>query len=191
VYNMKLPLPALHEDQNRNATAGEILRGYCASRGFTLVGGRPDEVRAGRLLLKDYINGKLLYCNAPEGYKGPLGAARLGEDHMVGYGAGAIVFKTGQDDTLQSNDNREDDPLAAAVLNDMMETLGLDNSKKKERLRAEHKYQKKGKKEKGRVKYKDSGVNTVVGGQGFLLGKRGGLMPANVQAQVRSSITDE
>ena len=191
VYNMKLPLPALHEDQNRNATAGEILRGYCASRGFTLVGGRPDEVRAGRLLLKDYINGKLLYCNAPKGYEGPLGAARLGEDHMVGYGAGAIMFKTGQDDALQSNDNREDDPLAAAVLNDMMETLGLDNSKKKERLRAEHKYQKKGKKEKGRVKYKDSGVNTVVGGQGFLLGKRGGLMPANVQAQVRSSITDE
>ena len=31
VYKMKLPLPALHEDQGRNATAGEILRAYSAA----------------------------------------------------------------------------------------------------------------------------------------------------------------
>jgi len=190
VYNMKLPLPALHEDQNRNATAGEILRGYCASRGFTLVHGRPDEVRAGRIVLKDFINGKLLYCNAPEGYEGPRGAARLGEEHMIGYGAGAIEIKSSLEEP-SSRDGLEDDPLATAVLNDMIETLGINNTKAKERNRPEHKYQKKAKKEKSRVKYLGSGVNTAVGGQGFLIGKRGGLMPASVQAQIRSSITDE
>ena len=57
VYNLKLPLPALHEDQNRNATAREFLRAYCAARGYTVQGNRPDEVRAGRAVLKDYISG--------------------------------------------------------------------------------------------------------------------------------------
>ena len=61
VYKMKLPLPALHEDQNRNATAGELLRAYSAARGLTVQHGRPDEQRAGRAVLKDFINGKLLF----------------------------------------------------------------------------------------------------------------------------------
>ncbi|ABP01001.1 predicted protein, partial [Ostreococcus lucimarinus CCE9901] len=65
VYNLTLPLPALHEDQGRNATAREFLRAYCAARGYTVQGNRPDEVRAGRAVLKDYISGKLLYCVAP------------------------------------------------------------------------------------------------------------------------------
>ena len=33
VYKMKLPLPATHEDQNRNATAGELLRARTRRRG--------------------------------------------------------------------------------------------------------------------------------------------------------------
>ena len=73
VYKMKLPLPATHEDQNRNATAGEILRAYSAARGLTVQHGRPDEQRAGRAVLKDFINGKLLFCVGPEGYDGPMG----------------------------------------------------------------------------------------------------------------------
>lgn len=190
VYNLKLPLPALHEDQNRNATAREFLRAYCAARGYTVQGNRPDEVRAGRAVLKDYISGKLLYCVGPDGYEGPMGASRVGEDAMMGYGAGAIVSKSESAPSSLDSD-ATDDPLAAAVLDDMMATLGIDNKKAKERKRAEHKYQKKGKKEKSRVKYKESGVNTTVGGQGFLVGKRGGMMPAHLQAQVRSALGEE
>ena len=37
--------------------------------------GRPDEQRAGRAVLKDFINGKLLFCVGPEGYDGPMGVA--------------------------------------------------------------------------------------------------------------------
>jgi large subunit GTPase 1 len=190
VYNLKLPLPALHEDQNRNATAREFLRAYCAARGYTVQGNRPDEVRAGRAVLKDYISGKLLYCVGPDGYEGPMGASRVGEDAMMGYGAGAIVSKS-ETASNSLDSGATDDPLAAAVLDDMMATLGINNKQAKERKRAEHKYQKKGKKEKGRVKYKDSGVNTTVGGQGFLVGKRGGMMPAHLQAQVRSALGEE
>ena len=36
------------------------------ARGFTRAGqGNPDEARASRHVLKDYVNGKLLYCHAP------------------------------------------------------------------------------------------------------------------------------
>jgi len=189
VYNLKLPLPALHEDQGRKPTAREFVRAYCAARGYTVQGNRPDEVRAGRAVLKDYINGKLLFCVGPEGYEGPLGASRAGEDAMMGYGAGAIEPMPKND--AKDEAETDDDPLAAAVLDDMMATLGLNKGKGKERTRAEHKYQKKGKKEKGRVKFKDSGVNTTAGGQGFLVGKRGGIMPAHLQAQIRSSVADE
>lgn len=189
VYNVELPLPALHEDQGRKPTAREFVRAYCAARGYTVQGNRPDEVRAGRAVLKDYINGKLLFCVGPEGYEGPLGASRAGEDAMMGYGAGAIEPMPKND--AKDEAETDDDPLAAAVLDDMMATLGLNKGKGKERTRAEHKYQKKGKKEKGRVKFKDSGVNTTAGGQGFLVGKRGGIMPAHLQAQIRSSIADE
>ena len=189
VYNLTLPLPALHEDQGRNATAREFLRAYCAARGYTVQGNRPDEVRAGRAVLKDYISGKLLYCVAPDGYDGPLGASRVGEDAVAGYGAGAIEPSARNES--KNDDGVPDDPLAAAVLDDMMATLGIQTGRTKERQRAEHKYQKKGKKEKGRVKYKGAGVNAAVGGQGFLVGKRGGIMPASVQALHRSALGEE
>ena len=35
--------------------------------------GRPDEQRAGRAILKDFINGKLLHCVGPDGYTGEMG----------------------------------------------------------------------------------------------------------------------
>lgn len=31
--------------------------------------GQPDQSRSARLVLKDYVNGKLLYCHAPPGFK--------------------------------------------------------------------------------------------------------------------------
>jgi hypothetical protein len=40
-------------------------RGY-----FTQGKGRPDEARAARTILKDYVNGKLLYCVPPPGIDG-------------------------------------------------------------------------------------------------------------------------
>ncbi|THH02560.1 hypothetical protein EW026_g278 [Hermanssonia centrifuga] len=46
----------------RNKAADEV------ARGFTRAGqGNPDEARAARFILKDYVNAKLLYCNPPPG----------------------------------------------------------------------------------------------------------------------------
>lgn len=43
----------------------EIIK---VARGYTRSGqGNPDEARAARYVLKDYVNGKLLYCRSPPG----------------------------------------------------------------------------------------------------------------------------
>ncbi|KAK9478671.1 P-loop containing nucleoside triphosphate hydrolase protein [Lipomyces japonicus] len=48
-------------------TADELLGAYAIARGFirSSKGGRPDESKASRVVLKDYVKGKLLYCHPP------------------------------------------------------------------------------------------------------------------------------
>ena len=40
-------------------------------RGFTKPGGVPDHFRAARVILKDFVTGKLLFCKAPPGSEQP------------------------------------------------------------------------------------------------------------------------
>ncbi|XP_055333347.1 large subunit GTPase 1 homolog [Paramacrobiotus metropolitanus] len=48
-------------------TAEEFLNAYASMRGFVTARALPDISRAARHILKDYINGELLYCHAPPG----------------------------------------------------------------------------------------------------------------------------
>jgi len=191
--NCQLPKPALHEDQNRQPTAGELLRAFCAARGWALVHGRPDDSKAGRYLLKMYAEGRLLHCEKPyESYSGKMGD---------GIGAGAISEETQkallqlQTKSTTKSDTPEvqdlDDLDVADLVADFHARLnGGDMKKPSQRVRPEHKFHKK-RKEKRRIKHKGAGENKEVGGQGFLMGKRGGMMPAHLQANVRSAIGDE
>ena len=82
-------------------------------------------------------------------------------------------------------------PRLADLVADFHARLNDDDTKKvSRRVRPEHKFHKK-RKEKRRIKHKGAGENKDVGGQGFLMGKRGGMMPAHLQANVRSAIGDE
>lgn len=49
------------------STGTRLLVSLARSRGWAASGGLPDEVRAGRQILKDYTNGKLLFCKLPPG----------------------------------------------------------------------------------------------------------------------------
>lgn len=62
---MRIPQPAPHESQARRPTASELLEGFAKSRGYVRDGGAPDESRAGREMLKDYVSGRLVYCFEP------------------------------------------------------------------------------------------------------------------------------
>ncbi|KAK7816687.1 gtpase lsg1-2 [Quercus suber] len=67
VYKIKLPKPKPYESQSRPPLASELLRAYCASRGYVGSSGLPDETRATRQILKDYIDGKLPHYEMPPG----------------------------------------------------------------------------------------------------------------------------
>ncbi|KAL4221729.1 large subunit GTPase 1 [Mactra antiquata] len=66
-YGINLPRPCEGEDINRPPTAHELLHSYGAMRGYMTSRGLPDGPRSSRYLLKDYVNGKLLFCHPPPG----------------------------------------------------------------------------------------------------------------------------
>lgn len=67
IYKIRLPKPKSYESQSRPPLASELLRAYCASRGYVASSGLPDETRAARQMLKDYIDGKLPHYQMPPG----------------------------------------------------------------------------------------------------------------------------
>ncbi|KAH8664219.1 hypothetical protein BX600DRAFT_295081 [Xylariales sp. PMI_506] len=69
IYGIHIRLRPLEEGGTGTPTASEFLSAYAKARGFQTQGvGQPDESRAARFVLKDYVNGKLLYCEPPPGY---------------------------------------------------------------------------------------------------------------------------
>jgi len=66
VYGMKMYLRPIEEGGTGTPTASEMLRAYAKARGYQTQGmGIPDESRAARYVLKDYVKGKLLFCHPP------------------------------------------------------------------------------------------------------------------------------
>lgn len=67
IYNINLPKPKQYELQSKPPSAQELLRAYCSSRGYVISSGLPDETRAARQILKDYVDGKLPHFKLPPG----------------------------------------------------------------------------------------------------------------------------
>ncbi|EAQ85902.1 hypothetical protein CHGG_07155 [Chaetomium globosum CBS 148.51] len=67
VVNGVLPIDQLREYSGPGIPTGdELLSAYARHRGFMTQGlGQPDRSRAARYILKDYVNGKLLYVTPP------------------------------------------------------------------------------------------------------------------------------
>ncbi|KAI0003432.1 P-loop containing nucleoside triphosphate hydrolase protein [Xylariaceae sp. FL0662B] len=69
VYGIHIKTRPLEEGGTGTPTASELLSAYARARGFKTQGvGQPDESRASRFILKDYVNGKLLYVEPPPGW---------------------------------------------------------------------------------------------------------------------------
>ncbi|KAF4469883.1 GTP-binding MMR1 [Fusarium albosuccineum] len=68
IYGIQIRTRAIEEGGTGIPTAAELLRAYARARGFQTQGlGQPDESRAARYILKDYVNGKLLFVSPPPG----------------------------------------------------------------------------------------------------------------------------
>lgn len=103
VYRISLPKPKSYESQSRAPLAAELLRAYCASRGYVASSGLPDETKAARLILKDYIDGKLPHFQMPPGMA-------INEDEL---GSSEIHELSSDDD--DDGDDDEDDDEASSV----------------------------------------------------------------------------
>ncbi|KAH0826610.1 hypothetical protein J3R83DRAFT_4974 [Lanmaoa asiatica] len=67
-YGLSIKVRSIEEGGDGNVTAEDLLIAYAIARGFMRSGqGNPDEARAARYILKDYVNGKLLFCHPPAG----------------------------------------------------------------------------------------------------------------------------
>lgn len=67
-YGIRIQTLAEEEGGTGQPTGLEVLTAYAVARGFVRQGqGNPDESRAARYVLKDYVNAKLLYCSPPPG----------------------------------------------------------------------------------------------------------------------------
>ena len=66
LYGVTIHTRPLEEGGTGIPTANELLRAYARARGFATTGqGQPDESRAARYVLKDYVNGKLVFTHPP------------------------------------------------------------------------------------------------------------------------------
>jgi len=63
-YGLVLPR---EDGVHAKLSSEQLLIAYGTLRGFMTSGGRPDQSRAARIILKDYVSGKLLFCEAPPG----------------------------------------------------------------------------------------------------------------------------
>lgn len=67
-YNMDIPTLSAEEGGQGRPTGMEVLTAYAIARGLARQGqGNPDESRAARYVLKDYVNARLLYAHPPPG----------------------------------------------------------------------------------------------------------------------------
>ncbi|KAL2196235.1 hypothetical protein P885DRAFT_69824 [Corynascus similis CBS 632.67] len=67
-YGIQIRTRPLEEGGTGIPTGDELLSAYARHRGFMTQGlGQPDRSRAARYILKDYVNGKLLYVSPPPG----------------------------------------------------------------------------------------------------------------------------
>ncbi|KAG6854229.1 hypothetical protein C0991_009247 [Blastosporella zonata] len=67
-YGLSIKVSGIEEGGDGKVRADNFLIAYAIGRGYTRSGqGNPDEARSARYVLKDYVNGKLLYCHSPPG----------------------------------------------------------------------------------------------------------------------------
>ncbi|KAL6205206.1 hypothetical protein ACLB2K_022468 [Fragaria x ananassa] len=148
VYNIDLPKPKSYELQSRPPLAAELMRAYCASRGYVASSGLPDETRAARQLLRDYIDGKLPHYEMPPGM--------TDEKDDVGHILSEQHESDSSDMETRSESDNENVPEIDHVLDDLNSfdiANGLATNKKAtaKKLTAPHKQHKKPQRKKDRT----------------------------------------
>ncbi|XP_047048572.1 GTPase LSG1-1-like [Lolium rigidum] len=139
-YKITLPKPKAYESQSRPPTAAELLRAYCMSRGHVGHGGLPNETRAARQILKDYIDGKIPHYELPPGDE-------MEQRETTSAADGSGSYDSGEQDDAAGPDMRH-------VLSDLesfdLATEGSKATENKQQQEASHKQHRKPQRKKDR-----------------------------------------
>lgn len=156
VYKITLPKPKPYEPQSRPPLASELLRAYCASRGYTASSGLPDETRAARQMLKDYIDGKLMHFELPPGMSDEESRENIEIAAAAAAASGlSDIDESDASDVEDSSVEFANGPNLEDVMNDL-KSFDLANglaekaNAKKKPLKAPHKLHKKPQRKKDR-----------------------------------------
>ena len=86
-YGINLTV-GIDDDATAAPKAHDIMGAFAQARGF-MTTGRPDESRAARVILKDYMNGRILYAHPPPGgfLKPQVSATRVRDAQEIADGA--------------------------------------------------------------------------------------------------------
>ncbi|KAM4056150.1 50S ribosome-binding GTPase domain-containing protein [Hirsutella rhossiliensis] len=131
IYGIRIKTRPLEEGGTGIPTAEELLRAYAMARGFKTQGlGQPDESRAARYILKDYVNGKLLFVRPPPGIEDSraFNSELYDEYHLPEKRRAALVAAA---QYLSLDDDDDDEPAV-----DVSDTVALPAGPKTERLDA-------------------------------------------------------
>lgn len=158
-YGIQIPMPTAdammiaRQDgdirQTPPPTADEFLTSFCLSRNMlAAASGAPDYQRASRLIIKEYADGKLLYCHPPPEYDDSIyqketllmalhKTKKLREKllncstNIIRAGPKEEVSDNGisQDDGSTSDDDMDDDALLLEMMGGVSTTTDDSNSK--------------------------------------------------------------
>lgn len=163
VYGIKIPLSSSAKTYPR---ARSLLYALAASRGWSVAGGLPDMTRAGRRVLKDFVDGKILAAKAPP--DAPADIQRLadrlssGSQHLPQSSEDLVAAVSDQDES--------EAPVPSPLEDDLLFTEESITERKKA-TRPAYKFHKKMRKSKVR----GTGHDLMPVEDSFAFGKKGGM----------------
>lgn len=163
VYGIKIPLSSSAKTYPR---ARSLLYALAASRGWLVAGGLPDMTRAGRRVLKDFVDGKILAAKAPP--NAPADVQTL----VNRLSAGSRHIGQSNEDLIKEDDDQDtNETLVPSSLDDDFLFAEEDVTERKKSTRPAYKFHKKMRKSKMRGATPD----LTPGEDSFAFGKKGGM----------------
>ncbi|KAH8850713.1 Large subunit GTPase 1 like [Schistosoma japonicum] len=110
MYGINLP-----QSQNTKMSDGsscvptphELLAAHAFMHGFMTAKGNPNYDRSARIILKDYVKGKLLYCHPPPNIANPTDFQSVGRDNGLPCGVGYFSDQSKADRFLKRFDEKQ------------------------------------------------------------------------------------
>ncbi|CAI2723860.1 unnamed protein product [Schistosoma spindalis] len=110
MYGINLPKSQntqVNDSLNRILTPHELLAAHAFMHGFMTAKGNPNYDRSARIILKDYVKGRLLYCHPPPNTTDPLDFQSLGRNDSLPCGVGYFPDQSKAERFLKRLDEKQ------------------------------------------------------------------------------------